>query len=622
MCGISGYWGSDRRIAAQLAASLDTIGHRGPDDRGTHVANDVSMGMTRLSIIDLEGGSQPVYNEDRTIAVVFNGEIYNYRDLMRHLIAKGHQFTTRSDTEVLVHLYEEHGARMVTHLRGMFAFAIHDARSGCLFLARDRFGKKPLFYRAHGEGLSFASEIKGLKPYARAAGERWNVSQQAVADYLSLSSVPQPATIYEGVFCLPAGTYATFRDSHLDIQAYWSPTFSPKTSLTYTEAQRETRRLIGESVKLRLRSDVPLGVFLSGGVDSSVIAYEAAQVLGSTLQCFTVSTGGELDESDLAAQTAKLLGVQHHVLPLRLDPVEGLYKVVEHYDQPFADSSAIPSLQIAKLAAEHVTVVLNGDGGDEVFAGYRRYIAAANVSRLSWIPQPMAGKLAAKFGSHSRSRRSPLGFAARFARGLSMAPEERYLAWTSDMFREPDKAAHWVGPPVQATERLVADTLVAGISQLDQQLESDRRINLLSGLLVKMDMACMAESLEARSPLLDHTLAEFAWRLPDGYRVRRGTPKMVLRDAYRAVLPSGVTSGEKRGFEIPLNDWLSGDLKPLLHDLLGSPNARVRSFVDDSLITGLLSGTAFADRNRSYLLYALLVLELWLERESDDAAHE
>ena len=621
MCGISGYWGSDPRIAAQLAASLETINHRGPNDRGTHVASDVSMGMTRLSIIDLESGSQPVYNEDRTVAVVFNGEIYNYRELRRDLISTGHRFTTQSDTEVLVHLYEEHGAQMLNSLRGMFAFAIHDSRNRLLFLARDRFGKKPLYYRAQGNGLTFASEIKALKPYGRAAGETWNVSRQAVADYLSLGVVPQPSTIYEGVFCLPAGSCATFNNGHLDIRNYWSPTFGPKTKLTYIEAQTETRRLISESVRLRLRSDVPLGVFLSGGVDSSVIAYEAAEVLGSDLQCFTVSTGGELDESNLAAQTATMLHVQHHVLPLVLDPVEGVQNVVKHYDQPFADSSAIPSLQIAKMAAEHVTVVLNGDGGDEVFAGYRRYIAAASANRFSWIPQPVAARVAATLGSSSSLRRSPLGFAARFARGLAMAPDERYLAWTTDMLRELDKRAHWVGPPVAATERLVRETLAAGLSQLDQQLESDRRINLLSGLLVKMDMACMAHSLEARSPLLDHTLAEFAWRLPDRYRVARGTPKIILRDAYRGVLPTAVTSGQKRGFEIPLNEWLSGDLKPQLHDLLSSPNARVKSFVDESMITGLLEGTSFADRNRSYLLYALLVLELWLERESDDAVH-
>jgi asparagine synthase (glutamine-hydrolysing) len=621
MCGISGYWGPDPKIAAQLGASLDTIGHRGPNDRGTHVTTEVAMGMTRLSVIDLEGGRQPVYNEDRTVAVVFNGEIYNYRELIPDLVARGHTFTTHSDTEVLVHLYEEHGTSMVDHLRGMFAFAIHDAPNGLLFLARDRFGKKPLFYRAHGDGLTFASEIKALKPYARAAGERWTVSRQAVADYLSLGVVPQPSTIYEGVFCVPAGTCATFRHGRLDIQSYWSPAYGPKTDLTYAGAQAETRRLISESVRLRLRSDVPLGVFLSGGVDSSAIAYEAAQVLGPDLQCFTVSTGGELDESGLAAQTARLLGVQHHVLPLRLDPVEGIQTVVRHYDQPFADSSAIPSLQIAKMAAEHVTVVLNGDGGDEVFAGYRRYVAAASASRFSWIPRPVAARMADTLGSRSSVRRSPLGFAARFARGLAMAPDERYLAWTSDMLREVDKCGHWVGQPAQPTERLVRDTLAPGLTQLDQQLESDRHLNLLSDLLVKMDMACMAHSLEARSPLLDHNVAEFAWRLPDRYRIRRGTPKIVLRDAYRDVLPTGVTTGAKRGFEIPMSGWLAGDLKPLLHDLLGSPNARVRSFVDESLIAGLLDDTAFADRNKTYLLYALLVLELWLVQEGDDAVN-
>jgi asparagine synthase (glutamine-hydrolysing) len=273
------------------------------------------------------------------------------------------------------------------------------------------------------------------------------------------------------------------------------------------------------------------------------------------------------------------------------------------------------------MAAERVTVVLNGDGGDEVFAGYRRHVAARYANRVRWVPPSVAASVAATLGSGSSVRRSPLGFATRLARGLAMTPDERYLAWTSDMLRESDKRVHWVGPPVEPSERLVRETLVSGLSQLDQQLESDRRINLLSDLLVKMDMACMAHSLEARSPLLDHTIAEFAWRLPDGYRVRRGTPKKVLRDAYRDLLPPRVIDGAKRGFEIPLSEWLAGDLKPLLHDVVGAPNARVRSFVDDSLIAALLNDTAFAHRNKAYLQYALLVLELWLEQESDDAVN-
>jgi asparagine synthase (glutamine-hydrolysing) len=616
MCGVAGYCGTDGTVGAQLKLALDELHHRGPDEQGTHLSDGVAMGAVRLSIIDVAGGSQPIYNEDGTVAVVYNGEIFNYRELRESLVRKGHAFTTNTDTEVLVHLYEEDGPEMVDHLRGMYAFAIHDARQGSVFLARDRFGEKPLYYSLDPSGLMFASEVKALRPFAKAAGRSWTISEQALADYLSLGAVPQPQTIYREVHSLPPASHATFQDGRLSVRRYWFPSFEPKTELPYPDAQAEAREIIGEAVRLRLRSDVPLGVFLSGGVDSSVVAYEASQALGGDLTCFTVSTGGSLDESALARETAQRLGVRHEVLPLDLDPVTSIQTVVDHYDQPFADSSAIPSLQVARLASEHVTVVLNGDGGDEVFAGYRRHVAAAAYQKLSWVPRGVASAVARGAAGRQFARRSRLGLVSRFARGMLTSPEERHLVWTSDMLRESDKEKYWRGSPVQPSERLVRATFAPDLSVLDELLLSEREINLPSALLVKMDMATMASSVEARAPMLDHHVAEFAWRLPDRFRIRRGVPKALLRDAYRPFLPSGVVDGPKRGFEIPLAEWLEGGVRPMLHDSLGRSNARVLSYVDQQLLAELLHGTGLEDRNRADLLYALLVLELWLEKNA------
>lgn len=619
MCGISGAFSAHLALPEiALQKALDAIYHRGPDGQGTYLNGPAYMGMRRLAIIDVEGGHQPIYNEDKTLAIVFNGEIYNYRELMAGLKARGHTFETHSDTEVLIHLFEEKGERMVEDLRGMFAFAIHDMRDGSLFIARDRFGKKPLYYtRPASGGLLFASEIKSLRPLAQAAGERWNINEQAIYDYLSLGVVPQPSTVYLGVYALPAGSWLRFKNEQITIREYWRPEFMPKTDLSYEEAQERVRAEIGEATRLRLRSDVPLGVFLSGGVDSSVVAYEAAQQVGETLQTFTVNTGAGFDESPVAQRTAKQLGVRNEVLHIQPSALEGLQTLVRQYDQPYSDSSAIPSLEISRLARERVTVVLNGDGGDEVFAGYRRYVAAVQSARFDVLPAGVTGALARGLEPFAGVRRSPLGFAARFARGLALSPAERYLAWTTDMLREGDKREVWSGAPMLPTEDRIASVQRPELGALDRQLAADTRINLLSDLLVKMDMATMAHSLEGRSPLLDHKVAEFAWTLPDHYRVRGSLPKAILRDAYRGRLSDEVISGAKRGFEIPLVGWLQNELRPILHDTLGHPDALVRRYIDGAFVDALLQRQVMTERNWAYIVYALLVLELWLQEEKN-----
>jgi len=615
VCGVAGGSHESPAVAGALGVALKAIAHRGPDDSGTYIDGQVFLGMTRLAIIDIAGGHQPMTSPDGSLTVVFNGEIYNYRELHRNLAAKGHVFRTDSDTEVLLHLYEDLGTDFVDPMRGMFALAIYDRRDVSLHLARDRFGKKPLYYSQTPRGLVFASELKALKPLAKAAGDTWTIDDQAIYDYLSLAVVPQPRTIYRKVSSVPAASVLTFKDRKTSVRRYWRPEFSPKLDVSYAEAQRLSRESIAEAVGLRLRSDVPLGVFLSGGVDSSVVAYEAAKLTGSDLQTFTISTPGALDEAPVAARTAAALGIRNTVLPLQINALDGLQEVIGHYDQPYADSSAIPSLQISRLARQHVTVVLNGDGGDEVFGGYRRYVAAYNASRFDQLPRSVSSHLSSALGRFNSSRRGPLGFVSRFARGLSLDAPERYLAWTLDMMRESDKRKCWRGAPSTPTEVLISSRSRSELSALDQQMATDIELNLLSDLLVKMDIASMAHSLEARSPFLDHRVAELAWRLPDRHKIKRGTPKSVLRDAYRGRLSDEVIRGAKRGFEIPLRSWLENDLRSILLETVGSRTALVRSYLDGEIIDDLVEQRSMTERNWAYIVYALLVLELWLQRE-------
>lgn len=617
MCGVAGSIDTVGPMGAALDGALDQIAHRGPDASDTWNGQGVSLGATRLAIIDLTGGHQPMTSVDGRLTVVFNGEIYNYREIRARLVRKGRTFATDSDTEVLLHLYDERGANLVHELRGMFAFAIFDRRQRRLFMARDRFGKKPLYYQQpKSGGLIFGSELKALEPLALACGETWIIRSQSVSDYLSLGVVPQPDTIFEGVHSLEPGSTLIHESGELSIRSYWEPQFEPKLEMTYATAQAALRRKIRESVALRLRSDVPLGVFLSGGVDSSVVAYEASKNLGAELQTFTVSTGGDLDESAVARRTATALGASHTVLKLDVDPVAGILDVVKNYDQPFGDSSAIATTEISRLARQHVKVILNGDGGDEVFAGYRRHLAAQAAGRLNRLPTHLARHANVFFGRPAPARRGAFGFVARFTRGLALEPAERYLAWTTDMLRESDKSSLWLAHAGRPTEDMIDARIRPRLSGLDRQLAMDVGINLQSDLLIKMDIATMAHSLEARSPLLDHELAEFAWRLPDRFRVRRGVTKTILRDAYRGRLSDEVLHGPKKGFEVPMADWLEGPLRPLLMDTLGSSTAKTRSYIDGDFINNLLARRTMSERNWPYLVYSLLVLELWLDSRS------
>lgn len=613
MCGIIGGWAPEGISRQAIEASLNAIRHRGPDDSGVFQEGPVFLGNRRLSIIDLAGGHQPIANEDGSIVVVFNGEIYNYPELSVELQSKGHRFATRTDTEALVHLYEEYGVDMSEKLRGMFAFAIWDSRNRSLYLSRDRFGKKPLYYTLQRGSLLFASELKALRPLADEAGSCWAIRDQAIFDYLSLGFVPQPETVFDNVFCLGPAEWMLYDGTDHKIQKYWRLAYMPKTGKPYKALLDEIRGLVSESVRLRLHSDVPLGVFLSGGIDSSIVAYEASLAAGDALRTFTVKmTEGSLDESDVAERTSRYLGVRHTVLPLDIAPLRDVQEVVRVYDQPFADPSAIPSLRISRLAADHVKVILNGDGGDEFFAGYRRYLAARYGYLLSWLPSVALRRIGGLLQARASSRRSIAGFTARVLRGLACKGAEGYLTWTLDMLQQVDKDRVWRRSAMRPTEEWAEAALPNGLSRLDTLMSGDVRIILLGDLLVKMDMATMAASVEGRSPFMDHALAEFAARLPDARKIRNGVTKSILRDAYADVLPKEVIRGTKRGFEPPLAQWLRSDLRPLLMDTLGCNSAEVRSYVEGSFVDALLKGTDMRHANTSTLLYALLILELWL----------
>ena len=591
----------------RLKLGAKELTHRGPDEEGRFDDSLVSLGIQRLSIIDLTKELQPVYSESREVVAVMNGEIYNHIELSELLQKSGHILASGTDTEVLPHLYEEYGDTFITKLRGMFSLALWDKKRERLLLVRDRFGKKPLYYMRSEGGVAFASEIKALR--AMVPDADWCLRDQGLYDYISLGFVPQPKSIFKEVNQVPAGSIMVFEKGQVQTKAYWDP-----ISRQEKTRRNGVRELIRDSVRLRLRSDVPVGVFLSGGIDSNVVAYEASRETRGEVETFTVGMSEEgLDESTIARVAAQRYGVRNEVLPLEFSPERDLMELVRHYDQPFADSSALACWAVARAAAQRVKVVLTGDGGDELFGGYRRHLAAYRLGQMQGVPRWGWRGLAAILPR--RQRRSLLGFARRFARGAGATPGRRYLEWSSDLLLDDDKYTIWQGGEVVATEDWIEAQVEVNASLLRQQMQLDQRVNLLSDLLVKMDMATMAHSLEARSPLLDHELAEYAMGLTDGELIRGGVTKSVLRQAYADVLPVEVLNGKKRGFEVPVERWLETEWRELLQDVLGAQEPAAAAYVDRRFLRDLIADRLEGDWNVPMLKYTMLVLELWLREQ-------
>lgn len=631
MCGIAGVVGDGAGSWAReaLSAGLDAMIHRGPDDVGTFLGPDVALGMRRLSIIDVAGGHQPLTTDGSAATIVMNGEVYNYVELRQGLESGGRLPRTRSDTEVVALLYEEAPESFVEALRGMFAFAIWDPRRRRLVLGRDRFGKKPLWTARTPRGLAFASELKALLPLLGAIGLPIEIDPQAVYDYLSLGCVPQPSCIYRNVSMLPPGTVAQLEGGVLKTRRYWAPSFVAKDSRPRPRLLEDVRSAIGTAVRIRLRSDVPVGLFLSGGIDSSVVALEAASTSAGGLRAFTVRVRDEaLDESETAARTARALGLPLEEIELAYEPEELVRFVADHYGQPFSDSSAIPSVAISRAAAKSVKVVLNGDGGDEVFGGYRRYVGARWQSGgLATAALRILARTSGAIPMSEPGRRTARGFFRRWKRVYDAERGEWYLVSTTDGLLEGTKRDLWTGGDVRSTEAWLSDLTPTGVGRADALNAMDLEVNLLSDLLVKMDMASMSASLEARSPFLDQDVAALGFAIPERERIGLLETKPILREAYRHRLPKEVTAAPKRGFEVPLTAWLEGPLRPLVDWALSDRASPLRDWLRPQGLTALATGAPVAWGNRSTILYQLLVLALWLDgdgarRRASNASEE
>ncbi|MDX6475821.1 MAG: hypothetical protein QOH95_1332 [Gaiellaceae bacterium] len=621
MCGIAGKVSRNGNVDVGLVERMCAcIEHRGPDSRGTFSDEGVCLGIQRLRIIDLETGDQPIFNEDESVVVVLNGEIYNYRELRDELTGRGHRFSTRTDTEVIVHLYEELGESCVERLRGMFAFALWDRRRRRLLLARDRIGKKPLFYALRGGELSFASEARAI---LQDPSVDRSVNYDAIDSFLHFQYVPHPLSAFAALRKLPPAHTLVWQDGEVSTQRYWKLSYRPTGAVaTEAEAHELIREQLLEATRLRLRSDVPLGAFLSGGVDSSAVV--AAMAKESTERVKTFSIGFDVqayDETRYAREVAELYDTEHHELRVAPHAMEMLPKLVWHYGEPFADSSAVPSFYLAELTRRHVTVALNGDGGDENFAGYTRYVGNGLANRAGGLPLPVRRLLhgvAGAVGPDSREN-SFRSRADRMARALLMQPWERYAKWMA-YFDEAERAQLYTPEfraqlgPVRTAPTLIRDAWLASDATdgVNRMLDVDVETYLPGDLLVKMDIASMAHSLEVRSPLLDHVFMEQMAGLPGSWKLQGRTTKKLFKDAIRPWIPSHILDRPKWGFGVPIGHWLRNEISELPGEILLDPRAVERGMFRPEAVRALIDDHIAGTRDNAYKLWALIQLELWL----------
>jgi asparagine synthase (glutamine-hydrolysing) len=615
LCGIAGIVGRPGEVADadQIQRMCQTIVHRGPDDEGIYARDNVGLGMRRLSIIDLAGGRQPIHNEDRSIWVVFNGEIYNFPELKCELESRGHRFYTHTDTEVIVHLYEEMGADCVSRLRGMFAIALYDERRRRLLLARDRLGKKPLYYALRDGRLLFGSEIKAL---LAAAPQLAQVDPEGLLQYLYFGYIPDPFTAFQPIRKLPPGCLLEYAGAS-EIRQYWDVPAYGTSRASEEDSLAELECRLTEAVRIRLVSDVPLGALLSGGVDSSVVVALMAKASGGRVKTFTIGfRNKEFNESQYARQVAERFDTDHHELIVEPNIQETLDYLSGMLEEPFGDSSMIPTYHICRMAREHVTVALSGDGGDELFAGYDRYSTAMDRSNFDFTPE-MAGGI---YRDHLH-RHMPSGlYGKNLIWNLSLPARERYLDAMSIFPALHRERAFFTEDFVHQASRL-PDPLIqfrkyydnAPASDfLSRLLYLDTKTYLTGDVLTKVDRMSMAASLEVRVPMLDHELVEWVARLPIDSKFRSGTRKHILkRLAEQLGIPASLLNRPKQGFALPLADWIKNELKDGLFALLLEPRTLQRGYFEPAAVRTLLSEHLRGRRNRSGLLWRMLVLELW-----------
>jgi asparagine synthase (glutamine-hydrolysing) len=628
MCGIAGKVSVRAGVERALIESMcSTIEHRGPDSHGAFIEDGVGLGVQRLAVIDLGTGDQPIASEDGNVVVVQNGEIYNYRELRTELEGRGHAFRTQGDTEVVVHLYEEYGGNCVDHLRGMFAFALWDRTRRRLLLARDRLGKKPLFYSAGRGTLWFGSETKAI---LRDPEVPRDVDHTAIDCYLHYQYVPDPMSAFAALRKLPPGHVLTWDGGEPQVRRYWDVSYADKLDLPEAELQELIRDELVEATRLRLRSDVPLGALLSGGVDSSAVVAAMAQTAPGRVKTFSIGFGhGDFDESGHALRVAELFDTDHHRLEVGPDAIASLADLVWHYGEPFADHSAIPSFAVSELTRRHVTVALNGDGGDESFGGYDRYVLAGRSHRLDRIPRAAwragAGAFGTAAGSPTGSSRAAR--AARAAAMMALPRAQRYAEYVA-YFKTRQRKALYRPEFAASIDVGVAPAVVGGPydasdaeDEIERLIDVDMHTYLPGDLLVKMDIASMAHSLEVRSPLLDQRLVEFAARLPRRTKISDdGRTKRLFKDALRVWLPDEILDRPKMGFSVPLRDWLAGPLRELPREVLLDPVATGRGMFEEREVRRLIDEHVAGKAANENRLWALIQLELWFRTYID--SHE
>ncbi|PYV75330.1 MAG: asparagine synthase (glutamine-hydrolyzing) [Acidobacteria bacterium] len=618
MCGIAGIASANetfRTSEETIHQMCEKIVHRGPDDEGIYVKDGVGLGMRRLSIIDLSGGHQPVFNEDRTIWIVFNGEIYNFPELRPELEKKGHRFYTRTDTEVIIHLYEEYGAECVQKLRGMFAFALYDDRRHRLLLARDRLGKKPLHYALAGGRLLFGSEIKSI---LAVAPELATIDYQALLQYLYFGYILAPLTAFTEIKKLPAGHLLEFENGEVRVRKYWDlPEFGAYTPASEEACLEEMEHLLQEAVRIRLISDVPLGALLSGGTDSSIVVALMTRASSGPVKTFSIGfRSADFDEARYARILASHFGTDHHELILEPDVVETLEDLTTSLEEPFGDSSMLPTYYVSRLARQHVTVALSGDGGDELFAGYDRYRIHFQRRVFERVPAWMRGlyrewiyrRLPRDMPGRKFSYNVSLPWQERYLDGLSFVPAfERDMPLLSPEFREILAREH---DPQNMLRQFFEQAPTKDL--LSQMLYVDTKSYLVGDILTKVDRMSMLTSLEVRAPILDHQFVEWAVRLSSEWKLRGGKQKYMLRKlAERLGVPREVLYRKKQGFALPLVHWIRHELRDLVLTVLLEPRSLQRGYFDDRGIRQLLEEHFRGRRDHSSRIWRLLIFELW-----------
>ena len=619
MCGITGivYSDPDRHVEKDLLENMcSVIRHRGPDESGIYLQGHVGLGMTRLSIIDVAEGSQPIHNESGTIWIVFNGEIYNYRELRAELEKRGHKFYTFSDTETIVHLYEEYREDCVQHLRGMFAFAIWDERSHNLFLARDRLGIKPLHYVFDGKSFIFGSEIKSI--LTSKVPRKVNVP--SLITYVAYGYVPDPETMFEGIFKLPPAHTLSYREGIISVRKYWDVHFNigkVQPEEFYIERLLE---ILSESVKIRLISEVPLGAFLSGGTDSSTIVALMAEHMSEPVKTFSIGFKNlKYNELPYARMVAERYGTDHHEEIVNPDAESIIMDLIRQFDEPFADSSAIPTYYVSKMAKKWVTVVLSGDGGDEFFGGYDRYLDGSIVKYTSWIPKAFRELVFLNL-----SKILPEWFpGVNTLRHISGDDNDRYIRKLSkgistsygDVFSR--EISEKVGSSDPSPVMLNYLSTLAGKDQLTKRQYLDIKTYLPGDILTKVDRTSMMVSLEARVPILDHHLVEFAATIPPQLKVKGMTSKYLFKKAAERLLPKEVIYRPKMGFAIPIGTWIKGEWSDMSHELVLGQRSLARKNFNPRFIKRIMSEHFWGRRDHSYLIWTLMILELWFREMID-----